>query len=509
MQVVKLRRPRQTSCTECIRRKQKCQPGNGKSCYYCSRRHPPVLCKIRDAGSSGSSGSSGAREERAQKSTESTTTSMTVGKRSHPYCEPQSFGSYLSAAQCANISPADPSQENIELLHSFQQYVAPMFSSVDGRTAPDNFLNEWTPWILQSPLMPEISILLSLSIKCQLQGLDTPKCPNALAMRGNIYSLLGKFLTHNIERRIEQTIHAVLHLIGLESFWGESNVQLSHVKAIQNLLRMGGGIEQLTDLKLKKLLMITDFHWACSYERELLFHQSLPADFRALPIPNPYPENFDSPLLDFSSRFVDRKKIFGLEQEVAEMLDLVRSLTNSVLSSTSNKRVPESDSYSFQLMALEALNKLEAFPSLSDLLHPGEEDLIYETCRMAACAYSFSILTKTPFSKGLFADSEFRQQFYSNLWRVSLARWQEIPGIFFWLTLIACPGSGETYPGVRLKAKMTATSIYIMISDFDLAIGASRAFWTVQRWIARREAEGTEFIISGEELVVTPYEGGR
>ncbi|KAH6666314.1 hypothetical protein B0J14DRAFT_200813 [Halenospora varia] len=414
---------------------------------------------------------------------------MTVAKRKHPYCEP--FGGYLAGVECANISPIDPSADNIELLHSFQQYVAPMFSSIDGRTTPDIFRNEWSPWVLQSPLMPEISILLSLSIKCQLQGLETPKCPNALVMRGSIYSLLGKFLSQDVENRIEQTVHAVLHLMGLESIWGESHIQFSHVKAIQNFLRMGGGIERLKDFKLKQLLIITDFHWGCVYERGLLFHQPVTADFKALPIPSPYPEHFDSPLLDFSSRFVDRLQIFNIDHHVAEILDLVRLLTTTIVSCTSSEKETVSLSGA-QKIALVIHKQLEDFPLFSDLQHPSEEDVMYETCRMAALAYSFSILTRTPFSKGYFADREFRQQYYSNLWSVSLTRWQEIPGIFFWLTLLACPGSGETYPGVRLKAKMTATSIYILIHDFDLVVGASRAFWTVQRWIASRGTEQVE-----------------
>jgi hypothetical protein len=77
------------------------------------------------------------------------------------------------------------------------------------------------------------------------------------------------------------------------------------------------------------------------------------------------------------------------------------------------------------------------------------------------------------------------QELYSSILRVPLTRWKEIPGIFLWILLVAAPSSGNDAQGRFLKKKMAVAGMSIGLEDFNLATGHLRAFWKVQRWIAK------------------------
>ena len=82
---------------------------------------------------------------------------------------------------------------------------------------------------------------------------------------------------------------------------------------------------------------------------------------------------------------------------------------------------------------------------------------------------------------------------------VGLARWKEIPGVFLWILLVSCPSAGNDLQGRFLKKKMAVTGMTIGMEDFRLAIGCLRAFWKVQRWIAReRDRVVIDPVILGE-----------
>jgi hypothetical protein len=66
-----------------------------------------------------------------------------------------------------------------------------------------------------------------------------------------------------------------------------------------------------------------------------------------------------------------------------------------------------------------------------------------------------------------------------------LARWKELPGIFLWILLVACPGTKNDPQGRFLRKKMAVAGMAIGMEDFNLATSYLRVFWMVQRWIAR------------------------
>jgi hypothetical protein len=95
--------------------------------------------------------------------------------------------------------------------------------------------------------------------------------------------------------------------------------------------------------------------------------------------------------------------------------------------------------------------------------------------------YTLSIASQTRLSQ--IWETSLRQQLFSNILAVSLNSWNQILGIFFWILLVACPGSGDGVQGKWLKKKMAVTGMVIGLQDFGVAIGCLSAFWTMQRWI--------------------------
>jgi hypothetical protein len=64
--------------------------------------------------------------------------------------------------------------------------------------------------------MPDLALLTSVGVKARLQGLEPAKYPEALAMRGNVLSLLNQFLYQDFDHIYAKAIHFVIHLALLE-----------------------------------------------------------------------------------------------------------------------------------------------------------------------------------------------------------------------------------------------------------------------------------------------------
>jgi hypothetical protein len=109
--------------------------------------------------------------------------------------------------------------------------------------------------------------------------------------------------------------------------------------------------------------------------------------------------------------------------------------------------------------------------------------IIFSAVLLTAKIYSSSISTSTPTSSLYTPLLLIHLQSYISL--VGLARWKEMPGIFLWTLLVACPGVGEDHQGRFLRRKMAVTGMSIGMEDFGLAISQLKAFWKVQRWVAR------------------------
>jgi hypothetical protein len=205
------------------------------------------------------------------------------------------------------------------------------------------------------------------------------------------------------------------------------------------------------------------------------------------PIPASYAEALKCPLITSATTYHQTREALNLSIDAAQILDDVRFLTLSITS-------PDSAALGvskIQSTASWLHKQLEAIPVLTTISEIPESEFILDIIRTTALVYSNCIAMLTPF-KNAYMDSDLLD-LLDKISVVGLARWKEVPGIFLWILLVACPSCGNDLQGRFLKKKMAVTGMTIGMEDFGLAIACLRAFWKVQRWIAReRKRKNTE-----------------
>ena len=200
------------------------------------------------------------------------------------------------------------------------------------------------------------------------------------------------------------------------------------------------------------------------------------------PIPACYSEGLKSPFLSSPTTFAQSRETLSLSLAAAEILDDIRFLTLSITSQDS-----QSNTSKIQSTASWIHKQLERIPTPSTP-NPSESELFLIIIHTTALTYTKCISTLLSFTNAYTSSS--LHALLSQIWLIPLARWKEIPGIFLWVLLVACPSAGnvDELQGRWLKKKMAVTGMTIGMGDFGLAIAGLRAFWKVQRWI-RRERE--------------------
>lgn len=385
--------------------------------------------------------------------------------------------------------------------------------SVDGRgPVPVLFVEHMLPWMIQSPLMPNIAILMASYTQAFEQGLEVQKYSETLSIKSHVLSLINEFLRQDFDLVGGEALRAVIHLVILEvSRLDSCHKNLGGSKLTLQIVVLGCTYQSLgsyegpqtdgeasgrvcwhegssTRASAHPVRMYTfrirtctnscstDYELACCFERDL-YLQPQPSADEDLRIPLSYPERFSSPLLPFEMTFQQSAGSLDLSLGAAEILDDVQALTLLItpypLTKTPTAKIQSTASW--------ANKQLQLSPSISTPATDSES--IFETIRLAALVYSTCIMSLIPFYSP--QHEPLLHELNDNLSRVSLTRWKEIPGIFLWILLIAAPSSGNDAHGRFLKKKMAVAGMSIGLEDFNLATGHLRAFWKVQRWIAR------------------------
>jgi len=240
--------------------------------------------------------------------------------------------------------------------------------------------------------------------------------------------------------------------------------------------------------------------------------------FRDLQIPMPenYEDRFASPLVSSQKSFDSIRGALGLELEAAQILDDVRFLTTCILSARDAGSLARIQKTAAWLHS--KTNK--SYESGSPVDELDDEDAAMLTAlRLAALFFSWSVTSLSPVVD--FPDLTLCETFYASILSVKMARWRQTPGIFLWIMLVACPmgrkldDSSSTFDvhggfkGHFLRRKMAVAGMSIALESFDIGIHYLRAFWEVQRWVARRgwplpHASSSDEPTEAEECSVEP-----
>ncbi|KAK0616045.1 hypothetical protein B0T17DRAFT_497422 [Bombardia bombarda] len=131
---------------------------------------------------------------------------------------------------------------------------------------------------------------------------------------------------------------------------------------------------------------------------------------------------------------------------------------------------------------------------------PGEEtpDFVYQAVLLGALMYSRAIMTRQPFSQVVGTDSFV--QLWTTMWRVPLATWRSLLGVFNWLVLPLVPSGKSTHHDLYVRSMMNASLLQMSMDNWEIACGAMDAALRLQHWLG---AEG-----HGSDSASSPSDSG-
>ncbi|OIW22573.1 hypothetical protein CONLIGDRAFT_556809, partial [Coniochaeta ligniaria NRRL 30616] len=381
--------------------------------------------------------------------------------------------------------PLHHTARNVELLHFYLRFVVPNLVSIDGESQPQVFLANVLPWQLQSPVFPNVGLLMASVTQSLDHGVELDQNPETFAMKARALSCVNQYLdrTRNRERQfseiMSEAIKVVVNLVVMEWFWGSDESMRAHIRGIKEMIRLAGGLKAFQDPVILGIVVLTDYEISCGFETDVCWQDDGPFLADRIPVPSTWTRGFDSPLISSKASFEDSMVDLGLTEAAAKILDDVRFLVTSITDPPSE----ESTTLKIRSTACWILNKLEALPQASAGTTPGDDDLIQDTIRLAALVHCRSIGNLTLISKLPQPSVSRLEELYTTMRKVSLTRWKKTPGIFLWIMLVLCPSAASDRRGRFIRRKMAVAGLSIGFEQFPLGISYLRAFWLVQRWI--------------------------
>ncbi|KAK2040191.1 hypothetical protein LZ31DRAFT_568854 [Colletotrichum somersetense] len=517
----KMRMRVQKSCTECQRRKQKCIIRQSDApCVNCSRRFPPVKCtiiqvgscnpgpvrpvvtfhdrystvlpsfmsptlpgtlavrnhqrarvRLQDAGINGLGGprtqcSGHFRDEAKALAKAKAHVNLFLDGNGDPmaFCHssPATIGGILTEVTTLHGMPLPESPRTAELLHFHIGVVAPNLVSIDGQSQPPVFLTEVLPWMLQSPLFPNIGILMASTAQSLEQGVEISKNPESLALKSRALSIVADYMERPFDAIAVEMVRSIVNLVVMED---ADESMFAHMRGIKRMIELRKGMRGLGDIAGKSIMILTDYEISCAFETDLYWLESDPVRDEEVP--------------SIAGKL-------GLCASAAKILDDVRFLTVSVTSASASASCKSK----IRTTASWLHGRLRDRSNVERLAISLEEEWILETIRIAALIYSWSIKSMRQISR--FDDDKTLEAAYLALTSVSMTTWKRIPGGFLWIMLVAAPNAAPDAKGRFIRRKMAVTGLSIGFEDFVLGISLLKAFWSVQRWIAEEGDAGVQ-----------------
>ncbi|KAK4190699.1 hypothetical protein QBC35DRAFT_63754 [Podospora australis] len=121
-------------------------------------------------------------------------------------------------------------------------------------------------------------------------------------------------------------------------------------------------------------------------------------------------------------------------------------------------------------------------------------DYIYQAVRLAAILYSRAIKMRRPFRE-IVSDAEF-MQLWTTAWRVPLATWRSLLGVFNWilLPLVASAGEAPSSHARYIKGMMNISLLQVGMENWEIASGIMEGMVGLLRWLGGqvKEDDGDE-----------------
>ena len=203
-----------------------------------------------------------------------------------------------------------------------------------------------------------------------------------------------------------------------------------------------------------------------------------------------------TPLLYSQTTFASIASELKISQVTATILDDIRFLLTATVRQSS-REPPIQEQAKLQRTSTWVQSRILDLPEAPDASQSNGDEFIYKSCRIAALVYSRAIVERIPLS--LACTIQDLTQLWASMWRITLSRWKQMPGVFLFI-LASAIEAGQTMPQGRfLKSMFKAASSYIALDNWEVIDGALMSLVKLQRWL------GSEVVVrDGEPLELLP-----
>ncbi|KUJ06793.1 uncharacterized protein LY89DRAFT_678374 [Mollisia scopiformis] len=108
--------------------------------------------------------------------------------------------------------PVEPSRRNAELFHFFIQRLSPFMCSIDGHDPPATFMDQWLPFMTQSPISIYITLLTASYFQAATHRIKVENSVDAMAAKGRLISLINAHIVTHSKGVNDESIAAVMSL---------------------------------------------------------------------------------------------------------------------------------------------------------------------------------------------------------------------------------------------------------------------------------------------------------
>jgi hypothetical protein len=149
----------------------------------------------------------------------------------------------------------------------------PHYVSIDGKNLPALFVKAILPWMIQSPLMPNIAILMASCSQRIERGMDIDPS-QTLSIKSHVLSLVTQYLKQDFALIGDEAVRAVTHLVIVEVcllfkhvmsrreltasqwWWGTPESLWAHMNGIREMIHLQGGMDKFPDPTLSLVLTL-------------------------------------------------------------------------------------------------------------------------------------------------------------------------------------------------------------------------------------------------------------
>ncbi|KAH8878701.1 hypothetical protein GQ53DRAFT_850069 [Thozetella sp. PMI_491] len=440
------------SCSECRRRKQKCdlkQP-----CNHCSRRYPAPVCSYRD-------------------------------------CVPDK-PRRLQPADPRGIAPALPTvvfeglSLNLDLFRRF--YAEEHLEQISSLTinVSKQYEDQFIPFASQSPLLAPIATYTGACLLHRSRQVDQRVLlyTNSLAVQ-----TLSKEVASQASSPSDEVISAVILLVSTDLCHDNTEHIRMHLKGVREMLRLRGGISYLgMNGLLSKVVIIADLIAALTLEMPDLLSADIPADVLGdLAASQPSPLSCNTPLMPQPASFKSFSRSLGLEEVTASILDDINFLLKAVLALPPDPSPLEMGKVRY--LSGWVRNRVLSSQPLSD--ERSSKSSIHEAVKAAAVIYCRAIRSRKPFSEVCAEQDVF--ELLRHIQRVQLKTWKGILGVLHWALAAVVPATRGIDRSFHSRSMFMIVTLQMAQASWVSTMPVMRRMLDLQAWLAGgQSAEETD-----------------